>query len=207
MDINQLVNLCSKAWALPLLAAMSRGMDGRQALLVRETGAGRTAFRQSLDHCIDLDLIERNPGHGHPLRPEFRLTADGSRWAALANGIVSTAGKDGQEILRLTWPVPVLAALPDHNRFRQLKSALPGITDRALSQALVRLETAAWVEREVLPDVRPPVALYKPVSVGADISAILRDFGFRGEDAALAQSPATKKAHSPSGVMPTRKKL
>ena len=83
MDINLLVKLSSRAWSLPILAQIARGVACRQAPLIAATGAGRTAFGASLTHLIDLKLLERNPGHGHPLRPEFRLTPAGQAAAAM----------------------------------------------------------------------------------------------------------------------------
>ena len=76
MDISSLVNLTSRAWALPILASLNDGIPGRQAPLLTATGASRTAFAQSIDHLISIGLLERNPGYGHPLR-RFRLTVLG----------------------------------------------------------------------------------------------------------------------------------
>ena len=38
-----------------------------------------------MDHLIELGLLERNPGYGHPLRPAFRLTELGRTVATLAD--------------------------------------------------------------------------------------------------------------------------
>lgn len=85
MDISQLVNITSRAWALPILSSLHTGVAGRQAPLLAATGASRTAFAQSMEHLISIGLLERNPGHGHPLRPEFRLTPPGIEAAAIAH--------------------------------------------------------------------------------------------------------------------------
>ena len=74
MDINLLVKITQRAWSMNILALMHEGTAGRQATLLAKTGAGRTAFAQSLHHLIELNLVQRNPGHGHPLRPEYILT-------------------------------------------------------------------------------------------------------------------------------------
>ena len=82
MDINLLVKITARAWSLSILALMHQGVPGRQAALLTRTGAGRTAFAQSLTHLIDLGLLARTSGHGHPLRPEYELTEKGKPAAA-----------------------------------------------------------------------------------------------------------------------------
>ena len=137
MDINLLVKLTERAWSLRILTAMHEGVPGRQAMLLKETGAGRTAFAQSLAHLVALGLVERNPGHGHPLRPEFRLTAQGHAMAGVAHRIDALGlGEPGRLLLRRAWTVPVLAVSHQPRFFSQIKGDLAGITDRALSQSL-----------------------------------------------------------------------
>lgn len=174
MDIALLVKLTSRAWSLSILAQMDRGVPGRQATLLTATGAGRTAFRQSLDHLIDLELIERNPGHGHPLRPEFRLTKQGVIIAGLANRIESVVGQtSGQNLLRRAWSLPVLGASRKPRYFGEIKNQLSPITDRALSQSLKLLESHQWLQRHVETSGRPVRARYQAANAGADISQLI----------------------------------
>ena len=88
MDIKLLVKLTSKAWSLKILALLHTGIPGRQAPLMAATRASRSSFAASLEHLVHLGLLERNPGHGHPLRPEFRLTPLGVTVAAMAHRIL-----------------------------------------------------------------------------------------------------------------------
>ncbi|MEO1249692.1 MAG: transcriptional regulator, partial [Pseudomonadota bacterium] len=112
MDIELLVKLTAKAWSLTILQSLKTGVPGRQAPLLAASGAGRTAFSQSLAHLIDLALLERNPGHGHPLRPEFRLTALGRQAAGLAAAIFDAAPTPADRaLLRRRWTVPIMASL------------------------------------------------------------------------------------------------
>ncbi|MEP5729053.1 MAG: winged helix-turn-helix transcriptional regulator [Sulfitobacter sp.] len=174
MDINLIVNISSRAWSLRILALMHQGTPGRQAPLLAKTNAGRTAFGQSLRHLIDLGLVERNPGHGHPLRPEYRLTAQGIEAAALADQIEHAAPQDiGNTLLRRTWTVPVLAVSHQPVFFSDIKAALPAITDRALSQSLKQLRACEWVTRDVSTEVSPPRAVYQTINAGAFIGAAL----------------------------------
>ncbi|WP_306114012.1 MULTISPECIES: winged helix-turn-helix transcriptional regulator [unclassified Roseovarius] len=170
MDIQLFVNVTSRAWAIPILSNLHAGVAGRQAPLLAATGASRTAFAQSVDHLIKTGLLERNPGHGHPLRPEFRLTPQGVSAAAIANKIHVAAGDADQDLLRRSWTLPVLTSLHTPRRFRDIKRGLPSITDRALSQSLQTMEGRSWVRRSVDETARPPTPIYSAVNTGALIS-------------------------------------
>lgn len=169
MSIGGIVKITERAWALSILAAFHRGVPGRQAPLLAATGAGRTAFAQSMAHLVELDLVERNPGHGHPLRPEFRLTAAGPRAAALAHSVLEAVAEHEAQILRRTWTVPVLSLLQGPSQFSEIRRGLPRITDRALSQTLKGLEAQNWVWRSI-ESTRPPRPLYAPIGAGAEIA-------------------------------------
>ena len=170
MDINFIVNITARAWAIPILAEMHNGIAGRQAPLLAATGATRTAFAQSMGHLIDMNLLERNPGYGHPLRPEFRLTELGKNAARLAHTIQAAANGQGHDILRRSWTVPILTALHQPTRFNDIKRTLPQISDRALSQSLRGLENTRWVHRTVDSAARPPIPHYITVNIGRKIS-------------------------------------
>lgn len=172
MDIRTFVNITSKAWAMPILSNLHAGVAGRQAPLLAATGAGRTAFGQSLNHLIALGLLERNPGHGHPLRPEFRLTPQGVTAAAIAHRIHSVADEGDQDLLRKSWTLPVLTALHAPSYFNQVKRSLLPITDRALSHSLKSMEERNWVARQVDETARPPRPLYSAINTGRAISGI-----------------------------------
>lgn len=172
MDINFLVNMTPRAWVLPILASFHDGVPGRQAALLKATGASRTAFAQSMQHMVESGLVERNPGHGHPLRPEFRLTTLGAKIAAMAEKIQTLPDQDGLALLRRTWTLPVLTSLRQPRHFNEIRGFLPTITDRALSQSLHLLEEKAWVMREIQPAARPPKPLYSAINAGALISRV-----------------------------------
>jgi len=172
MDIKHIVNLTSRAWSLPILAAMHSGVAGRQAPLLHATGASRTAFAQSMLHLITLGCVERNPGYGHPLRPEFRLTEQGIASAELAHRVKLVAPDASQALLRKSWTLPLLTSLNGPRRFNDIQRDLLSITDRALSQSLRRLEDHNWVKRSVDNTARPPRPLYAPINAGKEISLI-----------------------------------
>jgi DNA-binding HxlR family transcriptional regulator len=171
MDIDLLVKVTSRAWSLNILTLMHRGVAGRQAVLLSASGAGRTAFTKSLTYLIELGLMERNPGHGHPLRPEYRLTPLGTQYAARADQITVAARKDSERILvRRAWTVPVLAVSQMPRYFGDIKNDLGAITDRALSQSLQTLHAQQWLTRDIDMNQRPPRPMYSAINAGIKIS-------------------------------------
>ncbi|MCR9214471.1 MAG: winged helix-turn-helix transcriptional regulator [Proteobacteria bacterium] len=172
MYIERFVNITSRAWALPILSGLHDGVPGRQAALLAATGASRSAFAQSMAHLVEIGLVERNPGHGHPLRPEFRLTEPGKQAAAIANRIQKVSTEEDQDLLRRSWTLPVLTSLHQPNHFNDIKRSLPMITDRALSQSLKSMEARHWVQRQISEAARPPRALYRAINRGEIISRI-----------------------------------
>lgn len=170
MDIKDLVKITSRAWSLSILALLHRGIPGRQAALLAASGASRTAFSQSLIHLHDLGLLERNPGHGHPLRPEFRLTVKGAEMAIMADKILSVVPEEaGRVLLRRTWTVPILSVGQTPRPFAELKGKLPAITDRALSLSLQRLQAQSWIQRTIDTANYPPRPFYCAIDSGLRI--------------------------------------
>ncbi|MBA83127.1 MAG: transcriptional regulator [Rhodobacteraceae bacterium] len=172
MDIKTLVNTTSRAWTIPILAQLHAGVAGRQAPLLAATGASRTAFAQSMEHLISIGLLERNPGYGHPLRPEFRLTKHGVTAATIASKILNVTADEDQGLLRRSWTVPVLTALHRPSHFNEIKRNLHTISDRALSQSLKTMEAKNWVQRNVDETARPPRPLYRAANTGALVSRV-----------------------------------
>lgn len=125
---------------------------------------------QSLNHLIDLGLLERNPGHGHPLRPEYRLTQGGITVASAADQIRNLVPRThGCILIRRAWTIPVLVVSKQPRYFKDIKLDLGSITDRALSQSIKHLEAQNWLEREVNVEFRPPRPMYRAINTGAQI--------------------------------------
>lgn len=171
MDIELLVNITSKAWSLKILALLHGGVPGRQAPLIAATKASRPSFSSSLDHLVQIGLLEKNPGHGHPLRPEFRLTRTGAKAAAAANRILkATPDDEAFAIVRRSWTVPILAVTDKPKRFSVIKSGLGAVTDRALSLSLSVLEREDWLKREIDVSHRSPFPTYRAINAGRRIN-------------------------------------
>lgn len=174
MDINALVNLTSRAWSMNILALMYSGVPGRQSQLLSASGAGRTALSQSLVHLIDIGMLERNPGHGHPLRPEYRLTSKGLEIARVSETIQrAVAEPTDHYLLRRVWSVPILVVSQEPRYFTDIKNMLGTITDRALSQSLKQLHAKHWLQRQIDTTTYPPRPLYQAANAGVKISQAL----------------------------------
>jgi DNA-binding HxlR family transcriptional regulator len=172
-----LVDLFHHRWAIPALAAMAARGGGRRAELTYRLGASRGALVQALDRLVSAGLVVRNRGHGHPLRSEYLLTEPGRRLARAAARFEECTASMGQCVIdaaRRKWCMPVIHVLesPDA-RFSELRARLPGVTDRALSAALRQLESAALVERQVIP-AAPPQVIYARTRAASELQAALK---------------------------------
>ncbi len=166
-----LVKLTSRAWSVNILALLHQGVPGRQAPLLAAASASRTSFASSLEHLVQLRLLERNPGHGHPLRPEFRLTKNGIEAAEIADRIVKAVPDDAEfAVLRRSWTIPILALTGRPQRFSAIKADLASITDRALSTSLLQLEEREWLQRDIDTSQRTPFPTYHAVNSGMEIN-------------------------------------
>jgi DNA-binding HxlR family transcriptional regulator len=165
MSTESLIALFHHRWAPPALALLDDRAGARFVELQRTLDVGRESLRRALDALIELGYVRRNPGHGHPLRPEYVITAAGRGSADVARRASEATTR---ETLLLKWSVPVLAELRDDRRFSELRAALPGVTPRALALALRDLESVRLVRREVLP-TRPPSTVYRATRRGASV--------------------------------------
>jgi DNA-binding HxlR family transcriptional regulator len=175
MSTTSLVALFHHRWAAPALALLDERGGARFVELQRKLEVGRESLRNALDALLELGYVRRNPGYGHPLRPEYVITPDGRAAAPLAARVSRAATR---ETLLRKWSVPVLAQLDDPRRFSELRAALPGVTPRALALALRDLEDARLVQRDVLP-TRPPSTVYRATRRGAALLGGKDDLGAR----------------------------
>ncbi len=175
MYITDLVKLCEKAWALHTLALIEEGTPVRVAVLANAAGTSRTSIRPSIQHLFDLGLLTANKGHGHPLRPEAKLTAKGKRWASLAKDLEAILAPQDSPITRLTWTLPTLRVAHTPVRFVSIREALSPVRDSTLSNTLHRLETTGWLERQVNAKLRPPQVSYLAIERGREIANVLHE--------------------------------
>lgn len=155
-----IIDLFHHRWAVPILAELDSGSASRFVTLARRLGLSRESLRQTLAALIDAGLVKRNPGYGHPLRPEYLLTAEGRRVAPHCARLVDALRREDLVDVGLKkWSVPVLLALERERRFGELRDRLQA-SPRALTLALKELAEAGLVERRVH-DGFPPSSSYR----------------------------------------------
>jgi DNA-binding HxlR family transcriptional regulator len=169
-----LLALFHHRWSLPALVEIHRGQGSKFITLVHRLGIGRDSARQALDALIAAGMVMRNPGHGHPMRPEYILTPAGERIASPAARLLEELAARGLLGLGLRkWPMAVVFALAEGaGRFSELKAVLPGVTSRALTLALKDLQAAGIVARELVPGY-PPTTAYALTAAGRPLAGLV----------------------------------
>jgi DNA-binding HxlR family transcriptional regulator len=136
-------------WALPIVAELATTRGSRFVPLANQLGLSRDALRQTLDTLIEAGLVMRNPGYGHPTRPEYILTDKGRRVAPSCTRILGELRQgDIEDVVLKKWSMPILLALGREARYTELRRTV-GATPRALTLALKELIAHGLVERRV----------------------------------------------------------
>lgn len=173
-DRSDLAMLFHRRWAVPILAALDELDGAKFVTLVRRLDTSSGSVRAALDALMAQGMVERNPGYGHPLRPEYILTDRGRRIAPAAAQLLELLRRGGVEELGLRkWSMPVLWALGDGPmRFVEVRDRLGAVTDRALTRALKDLVGAGLVDRRIV-DEFPPVAQYAQGTAARPLGVVL----------------------------------
>jgi len=142
--------LSSGRWLIPILAHMSREGGGRFGALVRRLDISRSVLSSHIDTLEKLGWLSRNPGHGHPLRPEYRLSSRGAALARWSMQVLEQGERVGVNPRLLgRWSLPLMFELkPAPKSFSILERALVPVTPRALSLALQQLQEVRLLERQ-----------------------------------------------------------
>jgi DNA-binding HxlR family transcriptional regulator len=149
-------------WAAPVLAELHRSKGSRFVTLANRLGLGRESLRRTLAALIDSGLVMKNPGYGHPLRPEYLLTERGESVASACARLISALEHlDANDVGLKKWSMPAVLALADGEcRYSELRKRLPEVSPRALTLALKDLGAAELVDRRVTGDY-PPATVYR----------------------------------------------
>lgn len=144
--------------------------------LCRRLGVGRESLRRTLSALVKQKLVQRNPGYGHPMRPEWVLTETGRAIGNATERLVSaTQSLDIDTLAFRKWSLPVIYGLNiGASRFRGIQVLLPSVTSRALSLTLKELEQAGVVNREVR-EVYPPTSTYELTQTGMRLASLVAD--------------------------------
>lgn len=162
-----LVNLFHRRWCVPVIAEVHLSAESRDSTgarfvgLMHRLGAARGALRETVEFATAHGWLRRNPGYGHPLRPELVLTARGARLGPACASLWALLRRRGIEEIGLRkWTLPaVWAAGEGGGRFVEIRAALPGITDRALAAALRSAVGAGLLTRRMV-EGAPPGVVY-----------------------------------------------
>jgi DNA-binding HxlR family transcriptional regulator len=167
----------NRRWALPVIVELHRSQGCKFVTLVNVLGVGRETLRETLEALLDAGLVARNPGYGHPMRPEYVLTARGLRLAPVAERLLEELERrNALELGLKKWSLPILVALGRESRFGELRSRLTPVTPRALTLALKALVQAGLVERRIH-EAFPPATSYRLTSSGRPLSRLAARLG------------------------------
>jgi DNA-binding HxlR family transcriptional regulator len=172
ISADDLRRLSSGRWVVPILAVMSRDGGSRFSALLRQLGLSRSVLSNHLDLLERFGWIARNAGHGHPLRPEYLLTAGGRPIAAWSERLMAQRKRIGLEPHSLgRWSLPLLSELTcARRRFSELQRGLRPITPRALTLAIDQMLDIQMVDRRSMNHVQS----YGLTARGMDFAAILQ---------------------------------
>ncbi|MEO3761844.1 helix-turn-helix domain-containing protein [Streptomyces sp. B8F3] len=105
------------------------------------------------------------------------------------------------DILSGKWKSAVLWELHTHGprRFAELRRALPGVSEKMLTQHLRQMEEDELIHRTVYPEV-PPKVEYSLTEAGAALNEALRPLGVWGEQRLRRDGPEASETPAPSAT-------
>lgn len=174
LDQALLRTLTANRWAVPVMALLARENGSRFAVIAARFGLSSHSLTRCLQHLRDSGWVIPNPGHGHPLRPEYVLTDAGQAAGGVCTRIMESRERLGLEPSDLPrWGLPLVAGMgPDWTRFGTLQSRLSPVTPRALSMTLQSMIGQDLIKRR-LEDAFPPVPLYGLSGRGQDLAGAM----------------------------------
>lgn len=167
--------LTAARWLVPLMAHVGAKDGSRFAVMLAALGLSRSALAASLAQLQEAGWLTRNPGHGHPLRPEYVLTQGGEPIAAFCQGVMAQRERLGLAPGQMPrWSLPLIARLGrDRARFSALRDSLLPVTPRALSLTLKQMLSVDLVDRKLQAEF-PPVAIYGLTGKGRALAEAMR---------------------------------
>ena len=187
ISLEPAIRLFHHRYSVPIVAVLWHDKGARYVTLLNRTGASRDTLSDTLTHLIEEGAVARNPGYGHPLRPEYILTAFGERLGPpciQATEVMQALGL--VDVALKKWPMLALVAMGrGGRRFGELKELLPGITPRALTGALRDLQKSGLAERTIT-ETWPPHTVYEPTHLARGVLPVLEEICLAAERASEA---------------------
>ncbi len=154
-------NLFHYRWYIPIIGVIYNQNGAKFITLLNELKISRSVLASTLRKLIEQGLVMRNPGYGHPLRPEYILTDKGIRLGPFCNEMMTCIiEQKGSHLFESKWAIQVIYLCSEGIiRFSELKSALIPITSRALSEELKGLNSEGFIERKII-EGYPPMTTY-----------------------------------------------
>ena len=171
-QLAPLIELAHHRWNIPVIAELSRGHGAKFVTMANRLGASRASLSSSLAYLICLGLVEKNEGHGHPMRPEYLLTPTGKDISKQCEALTRILNRSEETDLAFRkWTLPLLAVIGDETRrFNELRGRLESATPRAVTLGLKGLLRAQWARRTLIDDY-PPTAGYQLEGRGRQVLA------------------------------------
>jgi DNA-binding HxlR family transcriptional regulator len=169
-----LIALGQHRWLPYLLVEIARTDGARFVELLHRMGISRESLSRTLEGGISLGWIVRNPGHGHPLRPEYLLSETGKFAAVCASNILQAEQQSGLPPFSMNrWSRPIIHVIGEgERRYSAIASKLTRSNPRALTQSLKSLIAHRLVDRRIL-DGYPPASEYALTDSGVIIARSL----------------------------------
>lgn len=171
---QKFIDLFHFRWTVPILAELHRHQGAKFITLTNRLEISRESLSRTLDILIERGWVMHNPGHGHPLRPEYLLTKTSNRLAPACDLLMKSLHTlRAEEIALRKWSMPVTLAIGRGlRRFSELRTALPDVTPRALTSTLKDLQPVGLVRRIVTGEY-PPTSAYDITPRAARLIPIL----------------------------------
>ena len=144
------MDLFQKRWNLRILALLHENNGARFVVMKHGLNVNADSLTRCLQFLTEGGWVRRNPGYGHPLRPEYILTPQGRAVASQCSRLVRTVERlDVAETVYHKWSVPLLVTIKTGIvHFSGLRQTLD-VNPRALTQGLRRLCASELIRQRV----------------------------------------------------------
>jgi len=168
--LGPLIQLAHHRWNITIIAELYRLQGAKFVTLYQSLGISKAVLSASLQALIDLDLVIKNSGHGHPMRPEYLLTPSGQLIGEQCLSLVGLMRKrDETDLAFRKWTLPLVAAIGGKmRRFNEVKGTLQDASPRAITLGLKSLIVCEWANRTIIDDY-PPTAGYALLPKGRSV--------------------------------------